>query len=700
MTEHTFKLHPDTPFPVGVEYYRGPIPKQDVWDDDLARISAAGFRIVRSFSYWNHMEPSPGKYEMEDFDRLFDLAGKHGLKVWIDMCLATHATCPEWLLREYPDMRSVSKEGIVTKIGDEGATPQGVQMHCYDHPVWREYGLGLLSHVVNRYKDRDNLLIWGLWDYIALVPAPWPPGGSLCYCEHTLAKYKGWLRTRFTLDTLNERLIRRYRRWEDVEPPRSDHQVVEMRLFRQFHYENLADQLKWMVGETKKIDPHHEVRAHAGWMPRPMDEQCARQVDGWGMSMQSNELLNSDDPYKISERAFGFDWSRSVGTNGRWWNEEIYAGGSPARGPAWRKQSDPRELTTLVWMTLAGGAAGAMFWQYRPEYLSFESPGYSLVSLDGEPTPRFEAASRAAGQIHAMRDHLPLECPKAEVGIVYDPDSQDLFGMAGENDRFLSDLRGVYRTLWTNGIPADVLTPSMDWNGYRLLYLPNLALMTDKAQERIIRTLEQSPQTQLVAEGSFGMYSDDGQSSYRPPEGFADAFGVRVPDFSQVTALDIENGMNVLKTEFGDVPITTPCGYAVLEPRGDTKAIASLDGQTLGVRTADGRFTWYGLTLSAGFGDVGSTSLVLGTAERAGVSAPVAVEGDCVVPIVRRSRKGGWLVFIFNIERKPAEATLRPKWQIAGATDLLSGKEIPVTGGAFKVAVEPWEVSVVHCVEG
>jgi len=400
------------------------------------------------------------------------------------------------------------------------------------------------------------------------------------------------------------------------------------------------------------------------------------------MSMQSNELLNSDDPYKISERAFGFDWSRSVGTNGRWWNEEIYAGGSPARGPAWRKQTDPRELTTLLWMTLAGGAAGAMFWQYRPEYLSFESPGYSLVSLDGEPTPRFEAASRTARQIHAMRDHLPLECPKAEVAIVYDPDSQDLFDMAGENDRFLSDLLGVYRTLWTNGIPADVLTPSMDWNGYRLLYLPNLALMTDKAQERIARTLEQSPQTQLVAEGSFGMYSDDGQSSYRPPEGFADIFGVRVPDFSQVTALDIESGMNVL------------------EPRGDTEAIASFGGQTLGVRTADGRFTWYGLTLSTGFADVGSPRLVLGTAERAGVSAPVAVEGDHVVPVVRHSPKGGRLLFIFNVERKAAEATLRPKWKIAGATDLLNGKDVPITGGGFKVAVEPWEVSVVHLVDG
>ena len=42
---------PGVPFPVGVEYYRAPTPKRDVWEGDFARIRAAGFRIVRSFSY-------------------------------------------------------------------------------------------------------------------------------------------------------------------------------------------------------------------------------------------------------------------------------------------------------------------------------------------------------------------------------------------------------------------------------------------------------------------------------------------------------------------------------------------------------------------------------------------------------------------------------------------------------------------------
>src|SRR5215831_7304458 len=77
-------------FLLGTEYYRAPMPPQGFWDADFAAIRRAGMRIVRTFSFWNWMEPAPGRYELDDFDRMFDLAGKHGLLVWFDLTLATH----------------------------------------------------------------------------------------------------------------------------------------------------------------------------------------------------------------------------------------------------------------------------------------------------------------------------------------------------------------------------------------------------------------------------------------------------------------------------------------------------------------------------------------------------------------------------------------------------------------------------------
>ena len=690
-----FISHPQTPFPVGVEYYRAPIPKQEVWDEDFARIRAAGLRIVRSFSYWNWMEPRPGQYELSDFDLLFDLAEKHDLYVWLDITLATHGACPEWLTREHPDIRAVDRYGQPFVANAHAAYPQGGMLHCYDHPAWRHYGGDLLRHVIGRYKDRPNLLVWGLWDGVS----PISTGESYpCYCAHTLALYKAWLRRHFSLDELNERFLRRYRRWEDVEPPRDNNNVVEMLMYRRYHRQNLVEQLRWMVEETRKIDPRHELRAHAGATPRPWDEDCAGEVDSWGMSMPSNNLLTAADPYRIAERAFSFDVARALGNEGRWWNEEIYAGMARG-GVVWKKQSDPRELTMLLWMTLVGGAAGCMFWQYRPEYLSFESPGYNLAALDGGSTPRLEAVVEVVRQIDGLWDYLPLQCPQAQVGIVYHPDSQMLFDFNGEAERYNADLRGVYRALWQHGIAADVLTANMDWSGYRLVFLPNVALMDKDMKERIERTLDESSQTRLIAEGSFGLYAADGQSSYGPPEGLGERLGVRVADFSQVTEYDIAQGRNKLTTPYGEVEIATSCGYAVLEPQGESAAIAALGEEAVAVRSGDGRFTWYGLTLSAGFGDVGVPEIVLGLAQEAGVEAEVETAGDRVITAVRRSRAEGWLVFVFNFERRAARANLRPRWQTEKAQDVLAGTELELRDGSFGLAVEPWSVAVVHCTE-
>lgn len=689
--------HPHTPFPIGVEYYRGGAPKRECWDDDFANIRGAGFRIVRSASYWNWMEPSRDEYRLEDYDEMFDLAAKHGLSMWLDVMLATHGAAPEWMTRDYPDFRAVNHRGQALSSNSHPAYPQGGMIHCYDHPIWRERGGNLLRHVVNRYKDHPAAFVWGIWDGIALS-SQWvdQDGGYPCYCEHSIARYSAWLQAGFTLEEFNARTLRRYRCWDDVEPPRSNDNVLEMLLFKQFNYENLAGHLRWMIGEVRKINPVHETRAHGAWFPRPWDEICAASADSWGMSMPSNNLLTGKDPYKVAERAFAFDWSRSIGRGGRWWNEEIYSGMSRG-GVVWKKQTDPRELTTLLWMTLAHGAAGAMFWQYRPDYAAFESPGYNLAALDGRPTPRLVEVSEAILHIDGISDHLPLQAPKAQAAVVNHQSSHDLFTMNDEGDRFLDDLRGTYRALWSNGIPVDVVTPSQDWSGYRIVFMPNAALMTGDLRDRMNRTLTESSNTALVAAGSFGMYSSQGLSSYRPPDGFSERFGVRVSDLSSVDGCG--DSCCTVQTAYGSLTIQAPIGYAVLETDGRTKGIASIDGQNVAVQTPDGRFAWYGFSLSAGFCGERRADIVLGIVRDAGVQAPVALDGDRVIPIVRESAQGGRLLFLFNLERADADVFFSPRWNAAAARDILNDVDLCKDGRFFYTAVPQWGVRVIHLPE-
>ena len=366
-------------------------------------------------------------------------------------------------------------------------------------------------------------------------------------------------------------------------------------------------------------------------------------------------------------------------------------------GVTGKKQTDPRELTTLLWMTLAHGAAGAMFWQYRPDHVAFEAPGYNLAALDGRPTARLEAVSEAISQIDGLAQHLPLRVQRAKVAIVNHQASHDLFTMNGEGDRFLADLRGTYRTLWENGIPVDLVTPSHDWAGYDLVVLSNVALMTGEVRDRIDRTLADSPTVRLVAAGSLGMYADNGLSSYDPPEGLGATFGVRVGDYSGVTDADISYGRAAVETLYGSLPFESPAGYAVLEPRAGAEAIASIDGQTVAVRTVDGRCAWYGFSLAAGFGDLGSADILFGVLSESDIYPPVAMLGDWVIPVVRDSARGGRLLFLFNVESRDASVSFSPGWSVSTARDLLTSAELAREGEYFHVDVPQWGVGVVHC---
>ena len=152
-----------------------------------------------------------------------------------------------------------------------------------------------------------------------------------------------------------------------------------------------------------------------------------------------------------------------------------------------------------------------------------------------------------------------------------------------------------------------------------------------------------------------------------------------------------------METLYGTLPFESETGYAVLEPLSGTEAIASIDGQTVATRTADGRLTWYGFSLSAGFGDIGSPDILYGILRDSGIQAPVAMDGDHVIPVVRESVMGKPLLFLFNIERQDANVYFSPRWSADSARDLLTGKDLPKDGEYFHIVVPQWGVGVIAC---
>ncbi len=429
--------------------------------------------------------------------------------------------------------------------------------------------------------------------------------------------------------------------------------------------------------------------------------------------MHSANRLTSSDLYSVAIECFGFQWSRAIGRKGRWWNEEIYSSFVGGLAPS-EKKTTPEESVLYLWLSLIEGASGALYWQYRPEYMTFESPGLNLVGFDGEPTERWTAIEKAIQQIDSIAEHLPLTIPPSELAIAYSAPSHEVFWFGNREVSFIDAQRGVYRTLWSSNIPQDLVTPSMNWSEYKTVYLPNFAVLDETAISRLRQCLTNQAGPRLIADGHFGTFAGQGHWSFCPPEGLTDLIGARIVDFDWINESDIGEGQNLLQTEYGQYPITSPCQYAILEPKSghrDVRLIATLEGDVVGLRSEKFKWTWFGVSLSQtsssptpGQPVSGRTSagvvhpnLALSLFNSVGISQPFVLEGDRLIVFRRGSRRGGSLIFLLNLEKSTARTRVQPRWKIRTATDLLNHRELEVQWGGFSVQMGFAEVSVIYC---
>ena len=350
-----------------------------------------------------------------------------------------------------------------------------------------------------------------------------------------------------------------------------------------------------------------------------------------------------------------------------------------------------------VWLALIEGAAGALYWQYRPEYMSFEAPGLNLVSLDGTPRPRWNAIVETIGRIDAIKEHLPLGVPRAKEALAYSGPRQEMFLYNDQVEIFNSAIENTYRGLWTHSIPRDLVTPRMDWSPYDVVLLPNFALLDETATARIRQSLQSPDGPAIVAAGHFGTFNARGHWSFCPPEGLDDILDVRTADFDKVTERDIREGRNVIKSEFGERVITSACDYVVLTPRENTRPIATLGEDVVAVQTLDRKFTWFGLSFAAALGNACPAGLLPPLLDSFGVRSPVAVDGGPLVAVRRDSKRGGSLVFAANVEGGHTKAAIKPDWPVCSVLDLLQNEAVTLEKGSFPVEIDAGEVGVFYC---
>ncbi len=697
---------------LGVQYYRAPFPEEKYWAEDFARIRDSGLDCVQLWVLWAWVEPKPGEFRFEDYDRLVELAAQNDLGV----VLSTIAEIqPYWIHREVPGSEMIDHLGrrVISSNRQEvhfGLTPGG----CTDHPgVWERMA-GFLSTVVERYRPAEHLVGWDAWNELR-----WNMNadGLVCHCEHTLQAFREWLaRKHGGLEGLNSAWKRRYGEWSEVLPGKlPGRPYTEMMAFQHFITWRCDRHGRARYELMKKLDPDRPVTVHAA-QPAPLmagdaagGHQAVDRGNDWFLADHTDGAGCSSFPNwgGMDDAEFGsrVEYVHSAARGKAVWLSELQ-GGRAGLGGNITPRVAARSQQRWIWNGLACGAEVVLFWCWRDEVFGRESGNFGLSGADGLAEERLAAMRVTGGLLAEHRELMAGYKPAApRVGVLFSPQSHYLdWAQEGSARRTVNALKGYCRGLVRRSVPYLVVEEEHleVLDGLKVLFTPRTVVTGPAAEERLERFVREGGT--LVCESECGAFNHEGL--YRYP---ADRFTARLAGAAELGRRDLS--ADSIGAEVEGRGLSLPAAQWLTPwPQGTGRSWAvSADGALIAeVPVEEGRLVLVGSYLGDAYYErrAADFELFLETVcRRAGWEPEIEVlrpepTADSFVYVKSGESGGRRVVFVF-LPKGCDEATLRFRpgfLEGNGLRDLISGGEaaLEASGGGTECRVRPakWGLAV------
>ncbi|SCG38990.1 beta-galactosidase [Micromonospora coxensis] len=444
-------------------------------DPALMRVANVDLVSVGIFG-WAEVEPRPGEFHFDLFDRVLD--DLHAVGIAVSLATMT-ASPPPWLSQRYPHILPVRADG--TRLW-----PGGRQHYCPSSPVYRQHAVRLAEQVARRYAHHPALAIWHVGNEYGVHVAE-------CHCDVSAEDFRHWLTRRYgDVASLNEAWSttfwsQRYDDFDQVLPPRTAPTFpnpAQQLDYARFSSDAMLACYRAEVEVLRQITPDVPVTTNFCGLWKPVDFWAwAPYVDVASVDAYPDPA----EPESHVESAFIYDLLRSL-KGGRPW---LLMEQSPS-AVNWRPRNAPKPPGAMrlgSWQAVARGADAVMFFQWRQSRGGAEKYHAAMVPHAGPQHRTFREVAALGAELAAHPELAGGQVP-AETALILDWPSWwalELDSHPSVDVTMREALLAHYTPLHWAGITCDVVPSTADLGGYRLVVVPNLYLVTEEAAQNLRR---------------------------------------------------------------------------------------------------------------------------------------------------------------------------------------------------------------------
>ena len=441
----------------------------EVWLEDVALMAQAGVNVVSLGVFaWGTIEVADNVFDFGWLDRVFEILHEHGIAI----TLATPTAAPPmWLIESHPEIMTTDASGERTGPGGRlGWSPSSA--------TFRRYALRMVERLASHYAGHPALALWHVSNEIGNE-------NGYDFGEETAAAFRRWVEAKYA-DVASLNVAWGANFWghtfssfSQVTPPRASRTNHSPALLLDFDRFTSQALLAHYIAERdvlRAITPDVPITTNFMVMRSGGVQDYAAWGDQTDVVANDHYTMGSN-PLRHEELSFSADRTRGIAHGAPWILMEHSASSVNWQGRNASKA--PGELTRDSLAHVARGADAVCFFQWRQSAAGAEQFHSGMVPHAGADSKVFREVTALGATLRRLAQVVGAPVLHGDAALLWDQQSVWAFNStrkAADDIPFHAMPLAIHAALNHHHVATDVIAPTEDFAGYRLVVVPNLFL--------------------------------------------------------------------------------------------------------------------------------------------------------------------------------------------------------------------------------